>query len=95
MADPFRLNRTLARHALDNTDTTTTLGGIAELTRDVGATGFRIETIEGGLVDGEQLPNEVKVSLWAQGRKPVVAVEPTEFQARREALRLFIEGMEE
>lgn len=77
-------NRSLALHAFHETDSAITLGGVIELSARVGVTGFRIETVAGG----------VKAALWDDDIREVKAFGETEYRARYEALRLFIEGME-
>ena len=77
-------DQTLARHAFHKTDSTLSFGGIVALAEDVGVSGFRIETVAGG----------VTASFWDEDGRTVKAFGDTEFLARREALELFIENME-
>lgn len=76
----FEMTPTLARHAFDNTDSAITLGGLIELSVRVGVTGFRIETVAGG----------VKAALWDDDGRTVRAFGETEYRARYDALDLFI-----
>lgn len=77
------LTPSLARHAFNNTDCAITLGGVIELASRVGAHGFRVETVAGG----------VSASLWDDDGRTVKAFGETEYRARHAALDEFIKAM--
>ena len=73
--------KALVRHKIE-TGQVRTISEVAELARGLGLSGFRIETVSGG----------VKAQLWGSDAKTYGAVDDSEFLARLAAIKLFIES---